>query len=124
MSSLVKWLETYVLPPASRLAQLRWLVAMRDTFISLLPITMAGSIAMLFNSIIRAAKVQMHWDTFYSLIQPKIIAVNSPIVENCLISKAFLISTTSPSMCNLTESLMLIAKATKEATEPANRFTS
>ena len=41
MSSLVKWLETYVLPPASRLAQLRWLVAMRDTFISLLPITMA-----------------------------------------------------------------------------------
>ena len=37
MSSLVKWLETYVLPPASRLAQLRWLVAMRDTFISLLP---------------------------------------------------------------------------------------
>ena len=51
MSSLVKWLETYVLPPASRLAQLRWLVAMRDTFISLLPITMAGSIAMLLNSI-------------------------------------------------------------------------
>ena len=47
MSSLVKWLETYVLPPASRLAQVRWLVAMRDTFISLLPITMAGSIAML-----------------------------------------------------------------------------
>ena len=69
MSSLVKWLETYVLPPASRLAQVRWLVAMRDTFISLLPITMAGSIAMLFNSIIRAAKVQMHWDTFYSLMQ-------------------------------------------------------
>ena len=47
MSSLVKWLETYVLPPASRLAQVRWLVAMRDTFISLLPITMAGLIASL-----------------------------------------------------------------------------
>ena len=80
MSSLVKWLETYVLPPASRLAQVRWLVAMRDTFISLLPITMAGSIAMLFNSIIRAAKVQMHWDTFYSLMQP-IVAIDNIIWE-------------------------------------------
>ncbi len=80
MSSLVKWLETYVLPPASRLAQLRWLVAMRDTFISLLPITMAGSIAMLFNSIIRAAKVQMHWDTFYSLMQP-VVAIDNIIWE-------------------------------------------
>ena len=80
MSSLVKWLETYVLPPASRLAQVRWLVAMRDTFISLLPITMAGSIAMLFNSIIRAAKVQMHWDTFYSLMQP-VVAIDNIIWE-------------------------------------------
>ena len=80
MSSLIKWLETYVLPPASRLAQVRWLVAMRDTFISLLPITMAGSIAMLFNSIIRAAKVQMHWDTFYSLMQP-VVAIDNIIWE-------------------------------------------
>ena len=80
MSSLVKWLETYVLPPASRLAQVRWLVAMRDTFVSLLPITMAGSIAMLFNSIIRAAKVQMHWDTFYSLMQP-VMAIDNIVWE-------------------------------------------
>ena len=90
MSSLVKWLETYVLPPASRLAQVRWLVAMRDTFISLLPITMAGSIAMLFNSIIRAAKVQMHWDTFYSLMQP-VVAIDNIIWEGtiCAASSTF-----------------------------------
>ena len=35
---------------------------------------------MLFNSIIRAAKVQMHWDTFYSLMQP-VVAIDNIIWE-------------------------------------------
>lgn len=34
MSRLVKWLEDYVLPVANRLGQVRWLVALRDAFIS------------------------------------------------------------------------------------------
>ena len=70
MSRLVKWLEDYVLPIASRLGQERWLVALRDTFISLMPITIAGSLAVLIKSLITAAKVHIGWNTFAFAMQP------------------------------------------------------
>ena len=47
MNRLVSWLEDYILPFANRLAQVRWLVALRDAFISIMPITFAGAIAVL-----------------------------------------------------------------------------
>lgn len=70
MSRLVKWLEDYVLPIASRLGQIRWLVALRDAFISLMPITIAGSLAVLIKSLITAAKVHLGWNTFAFAMQP------------------------------------------------------
>ncbi|WP_025015484.1 PTS sugar transporter subunit IIC [Lactobacillus kitasatonis] len=70
MSRLVKWLEDYVLPIASRLGQVRWLVALRDAFISLMPITIAGSLAVLIKSLITAAKVHLGWNTFAFAMQP------------------------------------------------------
>ena len=33
MSRLVSWLEDYILPIANRVAQIRWLVALRNAFI-------------------------------------------------------------------------------------------
>lgn len=76
MAKLVKWLETYILPWAAKLGQIRWLVALRDTFISLLPITMAGSVAMLFTSLIKAAKTQLGWDNFYHVMRPLLLVDN------------------------------------------------
>ena len=76
MSSLVKWLETYILPPAAKLASVKWLVAMRDTFITLLPITMAGSLAMLLNSLIEVFKVQWSWDHLAAMLQPLVVVDN------------------------------------------------
>lgn len=70
MSRLVKWLEDYVLPIASKLGQVRWLVALRDAFISLMPITIAGSLAVLIKSLITAAKVHLGWNTFAFAMQP------------------------------------------------------
>ena len=70
MSRLVKWLEDYVLPIASRLGQERWLVALRDAFISLMPITIAGSLAVLIKSLITDAKVHLGWNTFAFAMQP------------------------------------------------------
>ena len=52
MIRLVRWLEDYVLPLASRWGQIRWLVALRDAFVSLMPITMAGSLAVLIKLMI------------------------------------------------------------------------
>ncbi|KRM04966.1 hypothetical protein FC59_GL000378 [Lactobacillus kitasatonis DSM 16761 = JCM 1039] len=66
----MKWLEDYVLPIASRLGQVRWLVALRDAFISLMPITIAGSLAVLIKSLITAAKVHLGWNTFAFAMQP------------------------------------------------------
>lgn len=70
MSRLVKWLEDYVLPIASRLGQVRWLVVLRDAFISLMPITIAGSLAVLIKSLITDAKVHLGWNTFAFAMQP------------------------------------------------------
>ena len=76
MSKLVKWLETYILPLAAKLASVRWLVAMRDTFVTLLPITMAGSLAMLFNSLIDVFKTQWNLHYLANLLQPLVVVDN------------------------------------------------
>lgn len=76
MAKLVKWLETYILPLAAKLASVKWLVAMRDAFITLLPVTMAGSLAILFNSMINVFKLQWGWDELAHILQPLMIVDN------------------------------------------------
>lgn len=70
MIRLVRWLEDYVLPLASRWGQIRWLVALRDAFVSLMPITMAGSLAVLIKSLIEAAHDHLGWYAFAFAMQP------------------------------------------------------
>ena len=70
MHRLVRWLEDYVLPLANRLGQIRWLVALRDAFVSLMPITIAGSLAVLIKSLVEAAKVHLGWNAFAFAMQP------------------------------------------------------
>ena len=57
MSRLVAWLEDYILPLANKLAQTHWLVALRDAFVSVMPITIAGSLAVLIKSLIEAGEL-------------------------------------------------------------------
>ena len=70
MSRLVAWLEDYLLPLANKLGQTTWLVALRDAFVSVMPITIAGSIAVLVKSLIEAAKINLGWKTFAWIMQP------------------------------------------------------
>lgn len=70
MSRLVAWLEDYILPIASRLGQVRWLVALRNAFVSIMPITIAGSLAVLIKSLIQAARDHLGWQTFAFAMQP------------------------------------------------------
>ena len=70
MSRLVAWLEDYILPIASRLGQVRWLVALRNAFVSIMPITIAGSLAVLIKSLIQAARDHLGWETFAFAMQP------------------------------------------------------
>lgn len=70
MRRLVAWLEDYVLPLANRLAQVRWLVALRNAFVSVMPITIAGSVAVLIKSLVSAARIHLGWDTFAWILHP------------------------------------------------------
>ena len=70
MSRLVAWLEDYILPVANKIGQTHWLVALRDAFVSVMPITIAGSLAVLVKSLIAAAKTELGWYTFAWAMQP------------------------------------------------------
>lgn len=53
MDSLTAWLEKHLLPIASKIGAEKHLVALRDAFIGTLPATMAGSVAVMINAILR-----------------------------------------------------------------------
>ncbi|TSO26652.1 PTS transporter subunit EIIC [Lactobacillus sp. LL6] len=76
MSRLVAWLEDYILPLANKLGQVRWLVALRNAFISIMPITIAGSIAVLIKSLVEASRDHLGWDTFAFVMQPVVSISN------------------------------------------------
>ena len=76
MSRLVTWVEEYILPLANKLGQTHWLVALRDAFISVMPITIAGSVAVLLRSLIAAAKSELGWHTFAWAMQPLVLVCN------------------------------------------------
>lgn len=53
MKALTSWMERYILPVASKIGNMKLLIALRDAFIGTLPATMAGSIAVMLNAIVR-----------------------------------------------------------------------
>lgn len=53
MDNLTSWLERYILPLAIKIGSQKHLVALRDAFIGTLPATMAGSVAVMINAILR-----------------------------------------------------------------------
>jgi PTS system cellobiose-specific IIC component len=50
MKKFIEFLETYLVPVAARIGAQRHLVAIRDGFISLMPLLIAGSFAVLINN--------------------------------------------------------------------------
>ncbi|MHC5268073.1 PTS sugar transporter subunit IIC [Enterococcus sp. LJL98] len=53
MEALTRWLEKYILPFAAKVGSEKHLVALRDAFIGLMPVTMAGAMATLLNAFVR-----------------------------------------------------------------------
>lgn len=53
MNALSGWLERHILPIAAKIGSQKHLVALRDAFIGMLPVTMAGAIAVLLNAFVR-----------------------------------------------------------------------
>lgn len=63
MNALTAWLEKYILPVAARIGGQKHLVALRDAFIGTMPATMAGSVAVMINAIIRDLPPQF-WPSY------------------------------------------------------------
>lgn len=53
MSAFINWMEHYFMPIAAKIGSQKHLVAIRDGFISIMPVTMVGSIAVLLNVFLR-----------------------------------------------------------------------
>lgn len=53
MNAIVNFLERYLVPVAAKVGNQKHLLALRDAFIALLPITFAGSVAVFLNALLR-----------------------------------------------------------------------
>lgn len=72
MKKFVEFIETKFLPVAVKLSSQRHLVAIRDSFIAILPITMVGSIAVLLNVFIRDLPRSYGNEAFVEFMSPLI----------------------------------------------------
>ncbi|SQA14384.1 PTS system N,N'-diacetylchitobiose-specific transporter subunit IIC [Streptobacillus moniliformis] len=53
MKKFMDWMENHFVPVATKISSQKHLVAIRDSFIAILPVTMVGSIAVLLNVLFR-----------------------------------------------------------------------
>lgn len=61
MKGFINWLQRFIFPWAARIGRVRWLAALRDAFVILLPVNLIGSLAVLFTSLVHVLKTQLGW---------------------------------------------------------------
>lgn len=69
MNALINWLNKHVVPIAAKIGSIRWLVALRDAFISIMPLVLAGSIANVLNALVRDLPTKFGWMGFVNSMQ-------------------------------------------------------
>lgn len=78
MEKLTQWMEQHFVPVAAKFASQKHLVAIRDSFIAIMPVTMAGSIAVLLNVFVRDLPQSFGAEGFVEFMQP-LIAINGSV---------------------------------------------
>lgn len=78
MNSFIEWLNKHLVPIASKIGSIRWLIALRDAFIAIMPATMAGSIATVLNALVRDLPTRFGWIGFVNSMQ-WLIGINSQV---------------------------------------------
>ncbi|MDN6195544.1 MAG: PTS transporter subunit EIIC [Atopostipes suicloacalis] len=78
MDRFTSWMEKHFLPVAMKIGSQRHLVAIRDSFIGIMPITMVGSVAVLLNVFFRDLPTEWGWTGFVDAMQP-LIGVNGNV---------------------------------------------
>lgn len=72
MKNFMEWMEQKFVPIATKISSQRHLVAIRDSFIAILPITMVGSIAVLLNVFFRDLPRNYGFPSFADAMSPLI----------------------------------------------------
>ncbi|WP_130805914.1 PTS sugar transporter subunit IIC [Senegalia massiliensis] len=78
MDGFTRWMEKHFLPIAAKIGSQRHLVAIRDAFIGIMPITMVGSVAVLLNVFFRDLPTEWGATGFVEAMSP-IIAINGNV---------------------------------------------
>ncbi|RMC40146.1 PTS sugar transporter subunit IIC [Lactobacillus sp. ESL0233] len=78
MNALINWLNKHVVPVAAKIGSIRWLIALRDAFIAMMPLMLAGSVANVINSLIRDLPNQFGWTGFVNSMQ-WLIGINAMV---------------------------------------------
>ena len=93
MKKFTDWMEQKFVPKAAKIASQRFLVAIKDSFIAIMPITMVGSIAVLLNVFFRDLPNSWGLEGFVKLMTP-IININGIVwfASIAILSLAFVIS--------------------------------
>ena len=93
MKKFTDWMEQKFVPKAAKIASQRFLVAIKDSFIAIMPITMVGSIAVLLNVFFRDLPRSWGQDSFVELMTP-LININGIVwfASIAILSLAFVIA--------------------------------
>lgn len=93
MNKLIAWMEKYFIPVATKIGQQRHLVAIRDSFIAIMPLTMVGSVAVLLNVFFSDLPTAAGWTGFVQNMQ-WLININGIVwfASFAIISFAFIVS--------------------------------
>ena len=78
MEKLLQWMEEHFLPVAAKIGGQKHLVAIRDAFIGIMPVTMVGSVAVLLNVFLRDLPKNWGMTDFVESMQP-IIGINGKV---------------------------------------------
>ncbi|NBI07209.1 PTS sugar transporter subunit IIC [Senegalia massiliensis] len=78
MNGFTRWMEQHFLPVAAKIGSQRHLVAIRDAFIGIMPITMVGSVAVLLNVFFRDLPTEWGATSFVETMSP-LIAINGNV---------------------------------------------
>lgn len=78
MNGFIQWSEKNIVPIAGKIGSQRHLVSIRDAFIAMLPLTLAGSLAVLLNVFLRDIPTSLGMDGFVENMQ-WLIAINGNV---------------------------------------------
>lgn len=74
----MNFIESKLVPIAAKIGSIRILVAIRDAFVSILPVIMTGSFAVLLNVFLRDLPTEWGWTGFVEFMEP-LIGINGAI---------------------------------------------